>query len=119
MTQASNSTIKDIFFFYPIDDGANLLKKVLATKTVMVEGKPTLKARYPGIREMALSEIRDLELILGNNYLTVGYSRATHDFIIRMRRLNKNYKQHLITDESRRSYYDYLVREVVFMVRDL
>ncbi len=102
------NSIKDLFFFYVVPDSERLLSKLLS---VPPNGYGIgTNQRFFSMRESALAEIRNLELILTNNDLKPQYAAVAHDFTVRMRRLN--YPASLASAEGLYGYYDYLMRTV-------
>ena len=103
-------TIKDIFFFYLVDNGEKLLRATLDTVTQSRNGRLEVKGKYPGMRESALAEIRALELIIIDSQKHPEYPQVCRDFYVRMRQLK--YPEQLCSEEGIRTYYDYLTKIV-------
>ena len=110
-------TVKDIFFYYLLESGEQLFRATLATTSQPRDSGLEDRAKYQGMRESALAELRTIELIVTNNEANPNYTTAYRDFQVRMRSLN--YPPQLTTEEGLRTYYDYLMKIVKPTTREL
>lgn len=109
--------LRDIFFYYPVNDSGNLLEASLTTTDIQNESHLEKRPKFRKIRESALAEIRYLEVLLSDDIHDPEYICVYRDFFTRLRTIG--YPDRLSSEEGIRDYYDYLMRIVRPTVQEL